>query len=154
MSPNGALLRWVVFLASQLWGGDDFFAVGGGTFTTTGQIQGSGGNPIYLSERFLIPSVSNTLRYDLPLEDGTYLLRLHFAEIFFTSPGQRQFDVQVGSTTIRSNLDIVAEVGPKAALVVEAQVQVTGQLLKLRLRTGAADVPKINGIEVLPATPA
>lgn len=86
-----------------------------------------------------------------------YLVRLHFAETNWDSPGQRQFNISVFGAEGRqdvSNYDIIAEASsPYTAVVKEVQVTANppgfnGQIV-LRFDPGSADVPKVNGIEII-----
>ena len=68
-------------------------------------------------------STSQVLGYDIPLENGTYTVRLHFAELWFGATGggsggagSRIFDVRLNGQIVENNLDVFAEVGAEAAL--------------------------------------
>lgn len=93
---------------------------------------------------------------DLPA-GARYRVRLHFAETDWDSPGQRQFNISVFGAEGRqdiSNYDIIAEAGsPNTAVVKELEVTANppgfnGQIV-LRFDPGSADVPKVNGIEII-----
>jgi|GEM_PF-6443393 len=86
-----------------------------------------------------------------------YLVRLHFAETDWDSPGQREFNISVFDAQGRQDVidyDIIAEAGrPNTAVVKEVQVTANppgfnGQIV-LRFDPGSADVPKVNGIEII-----
>jgi hypothetical protein len=88
---------------------------------------------------------------------GRYLLRLHFAETDWDSPGQRQFNISAFDAVGRQDVidyDIVVEAGGRLIAVVK-ELEMTanppgfnGQLV-LRFDPGSADVPKVNGIEII-----
>ena len=81
---------------------------------------------------------------------ANYTLRLHFAEFYFTKPGQRIFNVAVNGTVVLPNFDVVAAAGgPDIALVdsFTATANANGQII-VALTTGSADQPKISGLEV------
>jgi uncharacterized repeat protein (TIGR04076 family) len=101
---------------------------------------------VYASERW------GEFGYELAgLEPGARcLLRLHFAEIYFSGPGRRVFHVEVNGARVIEGLDVFAEAGgAHRALVreVEAAADATGKVT-LRFVKGAADLPKIGGIEL------
>ncbi len=52
------------------------------------------------------------LRYDLPLADGQYNIRLIFLEPTANGPNQRKFDIALQGQTVLSNFDIFADTAP------------------------------------------
>jgi hypothetical protein len=52
----------------------------------------------------------------VPVNNGTYAVTLHFAEMYFTAPGQRIFDVTIEGQTVLHNFDIYATAGAQTAL--------------------------------------
>src|SRR5262249_15641454 len=98
---------------------DNYFS-GGTSATTTDSIDTSGvSNPapqaVYQSERY------GNFAYTLPnLRAGaSYTVRLHFAEFYWSSPGQRVFNVSINGTQVLSNFDIIAATGAKDRAIVE-----------------------------------
>ena len=59
--------------------------------------------------------------YTIPgLTAGTnYIVRLHFAELYFSAAGNRQFDVAINGTPVLTNFDIYATAGAAYTAVVE-----------------------------------
>lgn len=90
---------------------DDTFFTGGLTFTTTTNIDTNGiVNPapmaVYQTQRY------QSMTYTIPnLAPGSYKVRLHFAEVYFTSPGQRLFDVKINGATVLKSFDMFAAAG-------------------------------------------
>ncbi len=88
----------------------------------------------------------------------TYLVRLYFAETAYTNVGARQFDVTISGAIVLHNFDILAEAGhPNRAVVKEFTA--TAQSIsggpggiEVGFVAGAAGQPKVNAIEILPAT--
>ena len=76
-------------------------------------------------------------------------MRLHLAEIYFTSAGSRVFDVYIDGTKMLDKLDIVNEVGPMAPLVESFTVNETGNSLTISF-AHEVENPKISGIEIVP----
>lgn len=131
--------------AGEAWSADQLFA-GGSTFTTGSSIVGTTAQPVYQSERFDPPGGS-VLAYNLPLVPGNYLVRLHFAELYFTGAGQRIFSVQMEGQSVLSNVDVVSEVGAFTALTKDVPILVTDGSLDITF-SGLVQNPKVNGIEV------
>jgi Malectin domain len=98
---------------------------------------------IYRTERFKLTG------YALAVANGSYQVRLHFAESFYTAPGQRVFNVTVESTPI-ANIDVFAEAGAtRTALIKTANVTVSDNQLNLGF-TAVVGETMIDGIEVIP----
>ncbi|MFW5777524.1 MAG: malectin domain-containing carbohydrate-binding protein, partial [Spirochaetota bacterium] len=74
-----------------------------------------------------------TFAYELPIENGTYLVELHFSDFMIPWPGLRQFDVRIEHHEAFADLDIVAESGSRStALVKTYEVVVSDGALSLR----------------------
>jgi len=110
---------------------------------------------VYQTQRFMN---TGPLVYAVPgLTPGAaYAVRLHFAELSATGPGQRVFDVGINDTPVLTNFDIYAAAGGQNAAIVEtfsATANSAGQIV-INL-TNIVGNPAINGIEVInPNTPA
>jgi endoglucanase len=98
---------------------------------------------IYQTERFKLTG------YALAVANGNYTVRLHFAESFYTAPGQRVFSVTVEGTPINA-IDVFAEAGAaRTALIKTANVTVSDRQLNLDF-TASVGETMIDGIEVIP----
>ena len=102
---------------------------GGTKFSTSASIGSTTNDPLYLSERY------GDFSYALPVENGSYEITLHFAEIYWTSTGKRVFDVLAEGQDIITDLDIFAKVGKNEAYRVIVKVKVTDGTLNLSFRT-------------------
>jgi hypothetical protein len=80
--------------------------------------------------------------------NGTYRVRLHFAEPVFSSAGKRVFDVKAEGATKVKGLDVADRVGPMKALVQEFNVSVKDGTLNLAFVPVVED-PFVSGIEVV-----
>jgi hypothetical protein len=82
-----------------------------------------------------------------------YTVRLHYAETDGYTTGQRQFNVYINNGQVESNLDVYAAVGADKAMVRDytATANSSGQI-SVWFTSGAAKVPDIRGVEVLPLT--
>jgi glucosylceramidase len=126
---------------------------GGAVFNTTAAIDTSAvtmpaPQAVYQTERY------GALTYDIhPLAPGAAVtVRLHFAEAFFTQPGQRLFGVTINGMPALQEYDIVAKAGGAHKAVVDelpATVDASGTLT-IQLTPGSQNNPKINGIEIVP----
>ncbi|MBT8184204.1 MAG: malectin [Eudoraea sp.] len=109
---------------------------------------------IYVQQRTSIDEFGN-FDYAIPITNGTYILKLHFAEIFYGAPGGgagepnvRVFDVEVEGTVLLADLDIFEEIGALTALIKEIEVTIEDQELNIRT-SASADRPALAAIEVL-----
>jgi hypothetical protein len=64
----------------------------------------------------------NEIRYEIPMPNGNYMVRLHLVENFWREPIKRVFSVKIENETRLANLDIWQEVGYRAALVKDFNV--------------------------------
>ena len=55
--------------------------------------------------------VGQQMSYSLPVPDGTYTVRLHFADNGTNAPGERSFDIDLQGSTVESAYDIFADAG-------------------------------------------
>jgi Malectin domain len=85
---------------------------------------------------------------------GSYTVRLHFAESFWTTKGSRIFNVVLNGTTVLPNFDILAQPGaaPNKAIVEQFSVpsNSSGQV-NIQFNT-VKDNAQVNGIEINPST--
>ena len=100
------------------------------------------------------------MAYDIPVQDGEYQVKLHFAELWFEATGggaggagSRVFDVSIEGQLVEDNLDVFAEVGAQTPLVKTHTITVTGGVLDIDFSSldavGGTRHPIINAIEVL-----
>jgi hypothetical protein len=88
------------------------------------------------------------LEYQYSLANGTYTVNLKFAEIWFTSPGQRIYNILINGQQVASNFDpFAAAGGANTAIDKQYQVAVTNGTLDIQL-TPIADNPKVSAIEI------
>ena len=123
---------------------------GGQTYTTTASITTSGvTNPapqaVYQTERY------GNFTYTLPnlLPGAQYNVRLHFAEIYWTSSGQRLFNVAINGQQVLSNFDIYAAAGGSNKAIVKPFTATADSNGALTIQfTTVKDNAKVSGIEV------
>jgi hypothetical protein len=107
-------------------------------------IAGTNDGALYQDERW------GTFSYHLPVVNGTYTLKLHFAEIYAgcAKTGCRVFNVNVNGKPWLTNFDIAAKVGANKADVEETTVTVTQNALDLSF-TGVTGSPQIAALELV-----
>jgi hypothetical protein len=87
-------------------------------------------------------------QYLLAVPNGSYQVKLFFAEHTYASPGQRVFDVSVNGASVASNLDIVNQVGTAAALTLTAQASVSNERLAITFPRITAGQAMLSALEV------
>lgn len=130
------------------WGADQY-AINGNAYRSNVGIGGTNDVVLYQSER-IAGTEKGSFSYAIPVPaGGTYTVRLHFAEIYWTSAGKRVFSVNLeGGSVELPNYDIVAEVGPKNATIKQYAVQVSDGTLNIDF-TASVNQPKVSAIEVV-----
>lgn len=120
----------------------------GNTFSTTSAIAATRNDAIYRSERYHTMGV---IDYNFPVSNGQYTVILHFAEIFYSAPAKRVFDVSLEGTKVLTNYDIVVKAGAFTATTETFQVTVSDGTLNCHFNTSLAGVdgPKISAIEII-----
>ncbi|WP_324680719.1 malectin domain-containing carbohydrate-binding protein [Hymenobacter sp. GOD-10R] len=118
------------------------------TGATSGPIAGTTDDALYQTERF-----EGAFGYSLRVPNGTYQVVLHFAETYWTQPGQRVFDVRAENQLFLDNYDILKKVAPFTATTETFTVVVTDGVLNLDLSAlqsdGGQDAAKLSALEVL-----
>lgn len=136
--------------SGNLWAADEYFNTGIGGGRLTIDIAGTDDPTLYKTERW-DKRAEPELMYTLPVADGTYTVRLHFAEVFSgaASPGTRVFNVELEGATVLSNYDIAADVGYRVAVIKEfTDVVVSDGNLNIELQHVRQN-PNISAIEVI-----
>lgn len=128
----------------NLWANDTYYILGDPFTDGRFPIAKTTDDSIYQSERY------GVFGYSIPVPtEGTYRLRLHFAEIFHPSAGLRVFTVQAEGADVLTNFDIVEEArADLTALVTEHEVTVEDGALTLMFQAVVGD-PKVSGIEIV-----
>jgi fibronectin type 3 domain-containing protein len=143
--------------AGQSWNADTLsptssYVSGGTTDCQGGTISGPGDNqPIFDCERW---DSGGGITYTIPVANGTYDLRLLFAEIYSgcDKVGCRVENVSVNSKTVISNLDVYKQVGANAAYYVDVPVTVSNNQIVVTFTTVTGNA-KVSGLEILKNTP-
>ncbi|QHN05001.1 hypothetical protein FTO74_17780 [Granulicella sp. WH15] len=129
----------------------DEFASGGsitpsvGDTIDTSKAQNPAPMAVYQSNRY------GNFTYTIPnLTSGTaYILRLHFAETYWTTAGSRVFNILANGQTVQSNLDIFAAAGGKdIAISIDYPVTAQNGQIALTFQT-VRDNALVSGVELL-----
>ncbi|MBD1365551.1 T9SS type A sorting domain-containing protein [Mucilaginibacter sp. ZT4R22] len=86
-------------------------------------------------------------KYAIPISNGNYLVRMHFVENYWTTPGARVFSIFMEDKQSLSNFDIYNEVGYRQALVKDFKVTVNDGVLSVKFVPTANRVA-IAGLEI------
>ncbi|RYZ21009.1 MAG: T9SS type A sorting domain-containing protein, partial [Chitinophagaceae bacterium] len=131
---------------------DNYFSPSpGNRLSVTNAIAGTTNDALYQTERW-----GNSFSYAFPVPNGQYKVVLHFAEIYWTTAGNRVFDVSIEGTRRLDNFDIVARAGAFTAIADTFAVTVSDGTLNIAFSsltaTGGKDNAKVSAIEVLGAS--
>lgn len=130
--------------AGNSWNADQNYS-GGLPWSTTNPIANTPNALIYQTCRY------GPFTYSFAVPNGTYAVILKFAEIYHLAAGQRLFNVAINGVTVLSGFDIFAQAGgPSLALDEAFPVTVTGGQIQIQFTLGMADLPMVNGIEIIP----
>jgi endoglucanase len=108
--------------------------------------------PLCLRERLYVTERYSMDGYQFSVENGTYTVRLHFAETYeaHTKAGMRLFSVKINGEMKLKDLDVFKEAGGFAKpLVMKCEgIVVTDGKLKIEFVANVQN-PEINAIEIL-----
>ena len=103
------------------------------------------GGAVYQIERW------GTFSYSFAVPNGSYRVRLKFAELYFNAANQRKFHVDLNGTRVLSAFDVFAAAGGQNQSVDrEFPVTVTNGQVQLAF-TAVMDNAKVNAIEIVGA---
>ena len=140
--------------ASGTFAGDQFYATPGLTYTMPNSVSTTGvANPApmacYQSSRF---NQTGPLAYAIPnlTPGGSYLIRLHFAEPWWTAAGQRVMSITINGSVAQGSFDLVAEAGGRFKAVVKEFTAKADSSGKIAVSLGRVQGdPTLNAIEIL-----
>jgi hypothetical protein len=129
----------------QTWSADRSYS-GGATWAVANTITGTTSQPVYQTCRY------GGFSYQFAVPNGTYTVNLKFAEVSQTAAGRRIFNVGINGTTVLPNFDIFAQAGGEFIVLNKSfTVSVTNGQIAILFSTGSANLPMVNGIEIVGA---
>nr|WP_304608466.1 malectin domain-containing carbohydrate-binding protein [Pontibacter anaerobius] len=90
-------------------------------------------------------------RYAIPIQNGSYMVRMHFVENYFNGEGAREFNTTIENQLALPYFDIFKEVGYRSALVKDFLVNVTDGNLSIKFNPTVNRVA-IAGLEIYQAS--
>ena len=129
--------------AGSTWSADTAYS-GGTASSRSNAIENTTDDPLYQQYRW------GSFSYGLPVANGSYTLKLHFAEPYWGSAGKRKFDVEAEGTVVLDNFDIFAAAGGQFRAVTRSfPVTVSDGRLDLDFLS-VVDHALISAIELVP----
>src|SRR5262249_22482812 len=122
----------------------------GATINTSG-VTNPAPQSVYQSERY------GNFTYAIPglTAGGTYTVRLDFAELYWTSAGQRLFNVLINGSHVLTNFDIFAAAGGANIAVAKSFPATADGFGRITIQfVTVKDNAKVSGIEITPVTGA
>src|SRR5205823_2990743 len=127
--------------SNQLWSADYGYNIGN-SWSTGNSISSTNTPALYQTERW-----APSFQYQFPVSNGSHTVTLKFAEIYFTSPNQRVFNVFINGQQVLSNFDIIAQAGGRLIALDRAfTVDVTNGAINIQFQQ-VIDNPKISAIQ-------
>jgi hypothetical protein len=105
------------------------FCSGGTTNFTSSLITNTVDETLYQSERY------GNFTYTIPVTNGSYEVTLEFAEIYWNSSGQREFNVAIDDSIAISNFDIFKLAGSNSAYDITIPTNILNGALKITFTT-------------------
>jgi len=146
-----------VTINGKIWSADNHYAYDNlepYSNSRVTKISGTDEDPLYLKEQSSNADKA-PFRYELPVANGDYVVRLHFAELYWGAPGSgvaggagsRVMDVSLENKLRLINFDVTQEVGGATALVRNLPVTVTDGKLNINF-SATVNRPMVVAVEV------
>ncbi|MBD3287266.1 hypothetical protein GF337_00545, partial [candidate division KSB1 bacterium] len=143
-----------LFEKDQVYTEGSWGYVNGNDWHKYDEISNTDDDVLYQTERY------GMSEYRFDLEDGDYLITLHFAEIYYFSTNKRVFSIDVEGKSLFDQLDIYSETGHDNAIKYTFSTQDYGATVRdgqLNISFASIkDEPKVSAIEIVryvPETP-
>src|SRR5207244_6226146 len=114
------------------------------THKTSANIAGTRDQQLYTTERY------GNFTFTAQVPNGDYTVTLKFAEIHWSSAGQRVFNVSINGTQVLHDFDILTEVPPNTALDKTVPVSVANGTVTITFQT-VVDNAKVSSLQIIPA---
>ena len=126
----------------NLWSADTGFNTGS-SYSDPRPVTGTSTPALYQKEHY----ATGPFQYQAGVPNGTYTVNLKFAEIYYTSGGNRIFNVSINGRTALPNFDPAQVGGAFTAVDRQFTVDVANGQIAIQL-TPVADLPTISAIEI------
>lgn len=138
--------------AGKSWAADSGFT-GGTTYSTTDDIAGTSDATLYQTEEWG-DTQSAPFSYTFDLPQGSYTVKLYFAEIYanWCQTGSRVFNVDINGTPVLQNFDIYDAAGCETALIRQFNAATVNGKITINFTNVDNLHPKVNAIEITPGT--
>ncbi len=114
------------------------------TGSTSSSIAGTSDPILYQSYRF-----GKSFSYNFFLSNGNYSVTFKFAEIYWTQPGLRVFNVAINGKTVLNTFDVLSQVSPYTALDKTFPITVDNQNVEIDFYT-SIDNAMVSAIQIVP----
>lgn len=133
----------LVDASGNSWSADYGF-VGGFTYADSEPVNNTATPALYQTQRYN----TGVVQYQFPAPNGSYTVTLKFAETYFTSAGERVFNIVLNGQQVVTNFDIAAAAGGSNIAIDESfPVNVTTGQIVIQL-TPVVQNPEINALEI------
>lgn len=129
----------------QLWSADT--GSQGYVNKTDEVVTGTPDPALYMNERW---TDNSPLEYRFPATPGTYNVRLKFAEIYVTEPGQRIFNILINGSMVEEYFDVLGAAGGRFKAIDKDFTVVSDGEIVIQLAPVLQN-PKLNAIEITAA---
>jgi PKD repeat protein len=125
-----------VWLHEQVYADGTWGRVDAGSFWKLGEVAGTDEDTLY--HYYAMDTITGTgFSYAVPLDNGTYKVKLSFADLWNTETGQRLADIYLEGALVREAFDIVAEAGSSTPITLTFPVTLTDGRLDIKVVTNA-----------------
>jgi hypothetical protein len=133
----------LVDAAGNNWSADYGF-LGGFAYSDSAPVSNTATPALYQTQRYN----TGVVQYQFAAPNGSYTVTLKFAETYFTSAGQRVFNIVLNGQQVATNFDILAAAGgPRIAIDESFPVNVTNGQIVIQLAPVVQN-PEINALEI------
>ncbi|WP_158267521.1 choice-of-anchor tandem repeat GloVer-containing protein [Adhaeribacter arboris] len=128
---------------------DNYFSGVTNVSTTASSIANTTDDVLYQNNR-RASVAGGSFQYAIPVANGLYTVKLHFAEIYYNTTGSRKFNVMAEGVSWLTNYDIVAVAGgARKAVIATKNIDVADGILNVNF-VSTVDKACVSAMEVLP----
>jgi uncharacterized protein YkwD len=133
--------------SGTVWGADSGYSPSY-TWATSASVANTTSPALYQTCRW-----GAGFNYQFAVPNGSYTVKLKFADPSASAPGQRLFGVALNGSAVLTNFDIFAAAGGAMIAIDKAfPVTVGNGQINVQFSVGSANYPMVNGIEIVQGT--